>query len=72
MPGSCVGLWEHELFKSYRAKFAADSEAKRILKKKLTKKYTREMQIEELEKYILTAIRENRARETILLSLGKE
>lgn len=53
-----AGLWEHELFKSYRAKFAADAEAKRILKKKLTKKYTREMQIEELEKYILTAIRE--------------
>ena len=53
-----AGLWEHELFKSYRAKFAADSEANRILKKKLTKKYTREMQIEELEKYILTAIRE--------------
>ena len=52
------GLWEHELFKSYRAKFAADSDAKRILKKKLTKKYTREMQTEELEKYILTAIRE--------------
>ncbi|ERJ71799.1 putative DNA-directed RNA polymerase, omega subunit [Porphyromonas sp. oral taxon 278 str. W7784] len=53
-----VELWNHELFKSYRAKFAADSEAKRILKKKLTKKYTREMQTEELEKYILTAIRE--------------
>lgn len=53
-----AGLWEHELFKSYRAKFAADSKAERILKKKLTKKYTREMQIEELEKYILTAIRE--------------
>lgn len=53
-----AGLWEHELFKSYRVKFAADAEAKRILKKKLTKKYTREMQTEELEKYILTAIRE--------------
>lgn len=53
-----AGLWEHELFKSYRAKFAADAEAKRILKKTPTKKYTREMQTEELEKYILTAIRE--------------
>lgn len=51
-------LWEHELFKSYRAKFAADAEAKRILKKKLTKKYTRGMQTQELEKYILTATRE--------------
>jgi N-6 DNA methylase len=52
----CEKLWNHELFKSYRAKFAAD--AKRILKKKkLTKKYTREMQAEELERYILTATR---------------
>ena len=51
-------LWEHELFKSYRAKFTADAEAKRILKKKLTKKYTRESQAEELEKYILKATRE--------------
>ena len=50
-------LWEHELFKSYRAKFAADTEAKRILKKRPTKKYTRQMQTEELEKYILTATR---------------
>nr|WP_314749861.1 N-6 DNA methylase [uncultured Porphyromonas sp.] len=51
-------LWEHGLFKSYRAKFTADAEAKRILKKKLTKKYTRESQAEELEKYILKATRE--------------
>ena len=51
-------LWEHGLFKSYRAKFTADAEAKRILKKKLTNKYTRESQAEELEKYILKATRE--------------
>lgn len=51
-------LWEHGLFKSYRAKFTADADAKRILKKKLTKKYTRESQAEELEKYILKATRE--------------
>ena len=53
-------LWEHELFKSYRAKFTADAEAKakRILKKKPTKKYTLESQGEELEKYILKATRE--------------
>lgn len=51
-------LWEHGLFKSYRAKFTSDAEAKRILKKKLTKKYTRESQAEELEKYILKATRE--------------
>lgn len=51
-------LWGHGLFKSYRAKFTADAEAKRILKKKLTKKYTRESQAEELEKYILKATRE--------------
>ena len=50
-------LWEHELFKSYRVKFAADAEAKRILNKKLTKKYTRVMRSEELEKYILTTTR---------------
>ena len=51
-------LWEHGLFKSYRAKFADDTKAKSILRKKLTKKYTREMRSEELEKYILKATRE--------------
>ena len=66
-----AGLWEHELFKSYRAKFAADSKAERILKKKLTKKYTREMQIEELEKYTPHGYPRAGARETILLSLAK-
>ena len=43
-------LWKHELFKSYRAKFAT-------LNKKLMKNYTREMRAEELEKYVLTATR---------------
>lgn len=64
-------LWEHELFKSYRAKFAADSEAKRILKKKLTKKYTRETQTEEMEKYILTAIREQEQEKLYYYLLAK-
>jgi N-6 DNA methylase len=53
-------LWEHELFKSYRAKFSTDTEIERIRSKELTEKYTREMQAEELEKLkkdLLTATR---------------
>lgn len=53
-------LWEHGLFKSYRAKFTdeVEAKAKRISKKKQTKKYTCESQAEKLEKYILKATRE--------------
>ena len=50
-------LWAHELFKAYRNKYANDTEAKRIAKKKLNKKYTAEQQLEEIEAHILRSIR---------------
>lgn len=50
-------LWAHELFKAYRNKYANDTEAKRIAKKKLNKKYTAEQQLEEIEAHILKSIR---------------
>lgn len=50
-------LWEHELFKAYRAKYANDSEAKRIDKKRLTAKYTKEHKTAELENYIVKSVR---------------
>lgn len=50
-------LWAHELFRAYRNKYANDTEAKRIAKKKITKKYTAEQKQEEIEAYILKSIR---------------
>lgn len=51
------GLWAHELFKAYRNKYANDTEAKRIAKKKITKKYTVEQKKEEIDAYILRSVR---------------
>ena len=50
-------LWEQELFKAYRTKYANDTEAKRINKKKITAKYTTRQKEIELEKYIIDSVR---------------
>ena len=50
-------LWAHEQFKAYRNKYANDTEAKRIAKKKINKKYTAEQKQEEIEAHILKSIR---------------
>lgn len=50
-------LWEHDLFKAYRAKYSNDSDAKRIGKKKITAKYTKEQKKAEIERYIVKSVR---------------
>lgn len=51
-------LWEHELFKAYRNKYANDTaEAKRIARKRITARYTAEQKKAEIEAYILKSIR---------------
>lgn len=50
-------LWEHDLFKAYRAKYSNDSDAKRIGKKKITAKYTEEQKKAERERYIVKSVR---------------
>lgn len=50
-------LWEHELFKAYRTKYASDREAKRIEKKRITERYTEDHKATELENYIAKSVR---------------
>ena len=53
-------MWGRGIFKQYRESFSTDSEAKRILRKRLTDRYTQADQVAELAGYVLEA---SRARE---------
>ena len=50
-------LWKHDLFHAYHTKYYNDTEAKRIRKKRISKKYTQERRSEDVKKHIVTSVR---------------
>jgi type I restriction-modification system DNA methylase subunit len=49
-------LFESELFEEYKETFSNDSDAKRILNKKISSRYTQEMKDKELDKHVISSI----------------
>ncbi len=67
--GKLEKLIEIEIFKEYIEEFAKSSKAKKINKRKLTNKYTKEMQKEELEKAQFIYIKEKELEKVIYFAI---